>query len=162
MNSKLLLTCGVTLLMCSPPALGQPAGKDNVVITDKSGDKSYAVSFSNLRRATFDGDAVTLLLADGKRTTFYWNDLQTLKFKVVETSIGTPQSVAQQMSVSVRGNRVYVKGLPQTGIPATVYDIRGRLCLRCPSVDTEGADMSALPRGIYIIKTKYASLKIKY
>lgn len=159
MNRRLLLPCVVALLMCSAPASGQTEGKDKIVVSH--GGETYVVGFSDLRRATFEGDDIILKLADGTTATFVWNDVSAIKFDVVETSIDTPETVARQVRMYLRGGRIYVEGLPEERMPAAIYDISCRLCQRSQSAGTDGIDVSQLPRGIYIVKTKYASLKFK-
>lgn len=145
---KLLLS---TLLMLS---FGSVVAK-SLVITLTNGSKVYyLLDSSGLKNPVmrFDGDNVVV-----DADTYTFSGIREFRISMDDDPTGIEAVVAARPSMKLNGQSLYV----ETADPVMLFSANGQK-VSAPSVASDGlqmVDVSALPKGIYVVKAGDTSFK---
>lgn len=156
-NHKLF--AGVLWLLLAA-AVAQPVSADDYnYLTLQYEGVQQSVVLSTLKKITFSGGKMQVATAN-ETLSYDLNTMEKMFFSATATAVTTPSASRTELAYDRATQTVHV-GEAGKGATLNVYFVNGSLALRAP-VAAEGAtvSLSALPKGLYVIKLNGQTLKI--
>lgn len=153
---KRLTVISLLMLPCCY-ASAQSANGESIVISENATELGK-VDLSEINRISFTEEALSVDKKDGTNERYSYK--ATVSFIDNSTDgIGKAEAVANNVRVHARENLIYIEGAEQGRIE--VYALNGTQCLAVAQWNGQPVDVSALPKGIYVLKVGNASFKFK-
>lgn len=153
---KRLTVISLLMLPCCY-ASAQSANGESIVISENATELGK-VDLSEVHRISFTEEALSVDKKDGTNERYSYK--ATVSFIDNSTDgIGKAEAVANNVRVYARENLIYIEGAEQGRVE--VFALNGTQCLAVAQWSGQPVDVSALPKGVYVLKVGDASFKFK-
>lgn len=153
---KRLTTFTLLLLPCCY-AGAQTTTTERMVISENGTVKDRPM-LDSINRITFAEDGLMVNKVDGKNEKYGYQAVITF-IEDDPNSIGATQATQGNIHVYARENLIYIEGMSQGRVG--VFALNGAQCVSAPHWKGTPIDISALPKGVYVLKVGDASFKFK-
>ena len=163
---KRLTVISLLMLPCCY-ASAQSANGESIVISENATELGVHIDGFKLvlgrpgnRQWTSAAEAEELLKTFKLKENERYSYKATVSFIDNSTDgIGKAEAVANNVRVYARENLIYIEGAEQGRVE--VFALNGTQCLAVAQWSGQPVDVSALPKGIYVLKVGNASFKFK-
>lgn len=148
MMKKTFMALALTLL-----PFGMASAQVRMLVVPKDGTAPKSFNLDDIRRIDFLGEANTFSIACATdRWSYEFDKVRCLKFDGLVNDIATATKQESAVSIAYREGQIFVSGLSNAQAHATIYDLNGCSRLSLPHYDGQPIDVSALPKGAYILR----------
>lgn len=150
----------IAILALLATALGTHAD-DVVTVVTQNGQKSY--SMDKLARIELGEDDLVVVGSDEKGTTYAFDKVQKILISLNTTALNDATANSKPtLTVSTDGAEMSFNGWDSNlAAPLYVYDAGGRSVLHCETWRGETIDISALAKGVYVVKAGEHTAKFR-
>lgn len=155
------MTKKTVLLWCAAAVTSLPLMAEEAQLHfHLGGDSPQVVKISELSRITFKSDGLQVTTSED--TFIPYSDLHHVAFyQDTPTGINTIKTRESQFKVlsGLGRTSITLEGIGETPTDIYIYNMSGRLVIRCSGHDGSDIDVSMLPSGVYVIKANSSSVK---
>lgn len=145
---KTFMALALTLL-----PFGMASAQVRMLVVPKDGGEAKSFNLDDIRHIDFLGEANTFSVECATdRWSFDFDKVRCLKFDGLVNDIATATKKESDINISYKEGRIFVSGLANAQANATIYDLNGCSRLSLPHYDGQPIDVSALPKGAYILR----------
>ena len=148
MMKKTFMALALTLL-----PFGMASAQVRMLVVPKDGTAPKSFNLDDIRRIDFLGEANTFSIACATdRWSYEFDKVRCLKFDGLVNDIATATKKESDITISYKEGRIFVSGMGDAVTHAVIFDLNGCSRLSLPHYDGQPIDVSALPKGAYILR----------
>ena len=145
---KTLIALALALL-----PVGMVSAQVQLLVVPKDGSATKRINLDDIKYIEFPapGEAFSIETAD-LRWSYGYDFVQSLKFDGLVNDISGINKEEDGIRIRYQGDQILVSGLGNTPVQAVVCDLNGSTRIRIAQYDGQPIDVSALPKGAYIVR----------
>lgn len=145
---KTLIALALALL-----PVGMVSAQVQLLVVPKDGSATKRINLDDIKYIEFPapGEAFSIETAD-LRWSYGYDFVQSLKFDGLVNDISGINKEEDGIRIRYQGDQILVSGLGNAPVQAVVCDLNGSTRIRIAQYDGQPIDVSALPKGAYIVR----------
>lgn len=145
---KTLIALALALL-----PVGMVSAQVQLLVVPKDGSATKRLNLDDIKYIEFPapGEAFSIETAD-LRWSYGYDFVQSLKFDGLVNDISGINKEEDGIRIRYQGDQILVSGLGNAPVQAVVCDLNGSTRIRISQYDGQPIDVSALPKGAYIVR----------
>lgn len=145
---KTLIALALALL-----PVGMVSAQVQLLVVPKDGSATKRLNLDDIKYIEFPapGEAFSIETAD-LRWSYGYDFVQSLKFDGLVNDISGINKEEDGIRIRYQGDQILVSGLGNAPVQAVVCDLNGSTRIRIAQYDGQPIDVSALPKGAYIVR----------
>lgn len=145
---KTLIALALALL-----PVGMVSAQVQLLVVPKDGSATKRINLDDIKYIEFPapGEAFSIETAD-LRWSYGYDFVQSLKFDGLVNDISGINKEEEGIRIRYQGDQILVSGLGNAPVQAVVCDLNGSTRIRIAQYDGQPIDVSALPKGAYIVR----------
>lgn len=145
---KTLIALALALL-----PVGMVSAQVQLLVVPKDGSATKRLNLDDIKYIEFPapGEAFSIETAD-LRWSYGYDFVQSLKFDGLVNDISGINKEEEGIRIRYQGDQILVSGLGNAPVQAVVCDLNGSTRIRIAQYDGQPIDVSALPKGAYIVR----------
>lgn len=145
---KTLIALALALL-----PVGMVSAQVQLLVVPKDGSATKRLNLDDIKYIEFPapGEAFSIETAD-LRWSYGYDFVQSLKFDGLVNDISGINKEEDGIQIRYREGQILVSGIGNAPVQAVVCDLNGSTRIRIAQYDGQPIDVSALPKGAYIVR----------
>lgn len=133
--------------------VGMATAQVQLLVVPKDGSPTKRFNLDDIKYIEFPapGEAFSIETAD-LRWSYSYDFVQSLKFDGLVNDISGINKEEDGIRIRYQGDQILVSGLGNAPVQAVVCDLNGSTRIRIAQYDGQPIDVSALPKGAYIVR----------
>ncbi len=145
---KTLMTLALALL-----SFGMASAQVELLVVPKDGSAPDRLRLDDIRHIDFLGDGTTFSIKTIDLLWSYSFDyVRCLKFDGLVNDISAASKAESELKMSYKNGQIFVSGMCDAVTHAVIFDLNGCSRVDLPHYNGQPIDVSALPKGAYILR----------
>lgn len=148
MMKKTIMALALTLL-----PVGMATAQVQLLVVPKDGTATKRINLDDIRYIEFPapGEAFSIETSD-LRWSYSYDFVRSLKFDGLVNAVSGVNRQDNALQITYRQGQIFVSGMGDAVTHAVIFDLNGCSRVSLPHFDGRPIDVSALPKGAYILR----------
>lgn len=148
MMKKTITALALTLL-----PVGMATAQVQLLVVPKDGTATKRINLDDIRYIEFPapGEAFSIETSD-LRWSYSYDFVRSLKFDGLVNAVSGVNRQDNALQITYRQGQIFVSGMGDAVTHAVIFDLNGCSRVSLPHFDGRPIDVSALPKGAYILR----------
>lgn len=145
---KTIMALALTLL-----PVGMATAQVQLLVVPKDGSATKRINLDDIRYIEFPapGEAFSIETSD-LRWSYSYDFVRSLKFDGLVNAVSSANQEDNQLQITYKQGQIFVSGMGDAVTHAVIFDLNGCSRVSLPHFDGHPIDVSALPKGAYVLR----------